>query len=96
MNMKDNSIVLRRAKADLNEGLIFARYADQAAEGFFRFMLGKNFKTIIATAFLEGGHALSFENAVFVEKDQKIVGMNSAFSGVQRRDFSDEPIMLFE
>ena len=93
MNISENSIHLRSARPEYDEGIIFARYADQAAEGFFRFMLGKNFKTIIATAFLEGGHALSFENAVFVEKDQKIVGMSSAFSGVQQRSFSDKPLL---
>ncbi|MBL1214353.1 MAG: GNAT family N-acetyltransferase [Ignavibacteriae bacterium] len=90
--MKDNSILLRPARPEYKEGLIFARYADQAAEGFFRFMLGKKFKTIIANAFLEERHALSFENVMFAEKEERIVGMSSAFSGVQQRDFSDEPL----
>lgn len=92
MNMNENSLHLRPARPEYNEGVIFARYVDQAAEGFFRFLLGKNFETIIATAFMESGHALSFENAVFVEKDARIVGMSSTYTGVQRRVFSDEPL----
>ncbi|MFC2136073.1 GNAT family N-acetyltransferase [Bacteroidota bacterium] len=92
MNIKENSLFLRPARPDYDEGLLFARYIDQAAEGFFRFLLGKNSKTIIATAYLESGHTLSFENVVFVEKDERIVGMSSTFTGVQHRDFSDEPL----
>ena len=92
MNINENSILLRPARPEYDEGLLFARYIDQAAEGFFRFMLGKNSKTIIATAFLELGHTLSFENVVFVEKDARIVGMSSTFTGVQHRDYSDEPL----
>ena len=93
MNKNENSVHLRPARPEYDEGLIFARYLDQAAEGFFQFMLGKNSKTIIANAFLELGHSLSFENVVFVEKDTRIVGMSSTFTGVKHRDFSDEPLM---
>ena len=92
MNEIENSVILRPARPDYDEGLLFARYLDQAAEGFFRIMLGKNSEPIIATAFLEPGHTLSFENVVFVEKNSKIVGMSSTFSGLQHRDFSDEPL----
>jgi ribosomal protein S18 acetylase RimI-like enzyme len=92
MCINENSIHLRPAKQEYNEGLIFARYIDQAAEGFFRFLLGKNSETIIATAFLELRHALSFENVVFVEKNARIVGMSSTFTGIQHRGFSDEPL----
>ena len=38
--MDRHSIILRAAKPTLDEGLAFARYLDEAAEGFFRFMLG--------------------------------------------------------
>lgn len=92
MSINKNSVILRPARPEYDEGLLFARYLDQAAEGFFRFMLGNNSKTIIATAFLELGHTLSFENVVFVEKDERIVGMSSTFTGVQHRNFSDEPL----
>jgi len=92
MNIIENTLHLRPARPEYNEGLIFARYTDQAAEGFFRFLLGKNSETILATAFLELRHALSFENVVFVEKDARIVGMSSTYTGVQHRDFSDEPL----
>ncbi len=92
MSIKEKSLVLRAGKPDYNEGQIFAQYLDQAGEGFFRFMLGKNFNTIIAAAFIEKQHALSFENVVFVEKDEIIVGMSSTYTGVQHRAFSDDPL----
>ncbi len=39
--MDRHSINLRAAKPTLDEGLAFAHYVDVAAEGFFRFMLGR-------------------------------------------------------
>ena len=92
MNKTENTVHLRPARPEYNEGLIFACFIDQAAEGFFRFLLGKNSETIIATAFLELNHSLSYEHVVFVEKDQSIVGMSSTFTGVQNRKFSNEPL----
>ena len=35
------SIIFRTANPTLDDGLAFARYLDEAAEGFFRFMLGR-------------------------------------------------------
>jgi ribosomal protein S18 acetylase RimI-like enzyme len=92
MDSKDYSISLRPAKPKFEEGLQFAQYLDQAAEGFFRTMLGRQSDSIIATAFIESGHSLSYENVIFVEVDKKIVGMSSAFSGKQQQKFSDEPL----
>ena len=42
---------LRAARPEFGDGLLFARYMDQAAEGFFGFMLGANAENIIASAF---------------------------------------------
>ncbi len=92
MDIKKQSILLRPAKPDFDEGLQFARYLDQAAEGFFRVMLGRESESIIASAFIDSGHALSHENVVFAEVDRKIVGMSSTFTEKQHRMFSDEPL----
>jgi len=45
--MVPHSIIVRAAKPTLDEGLAFARYLDEAAEGFFRFMLGRRARHII-------------------------------------------------
>ena len=45
--MDRHPIVLRAANPAFDEGLAFARYADEAAEGFFRFMLGRRAGYII-------------------------------------------------
>ena len=81
--------LLRPATPDPGEGLLFARYMDQAAEGFFGFMLGRNAERIIACAFCEPGHSLSFEHVVFAERVGVVAGMVSAFTGAQHRSFSE-------
>ena len=92
MDVKEQSILLRPAKPEFDEGLQFAHYLDQAAEGFFRVMLGSESESIIASAFIDSGHALSHENVMFAEVDTKIVGMSSTFTEKQHRMFSDEPL----
>lgn len=92
-DIKKHSVLLRPAKPDFSEGLQFAYYLDQAAEGFFRFMLGSDSESIIATAFIDSSHSLSHENVVFAEVDTKVVGMSSTFTEKQHRTFSDEPLL---
>lgn len=65
---------------------------DQAAEGFFRFMLGKRVDTIIASAFADPGHTLSYECVTFAVLGDELVGMTCAFTGAQQRGFSDKPL----
>ncbi len=93
MDIKEQSVILRPATPNFNEGLKFAYYLDQAAEGFFRFMLGCESESIIATAFMDSSHTLSYENVVFAEVDTKIVGMSSTFTEKQKRTFSEEPLV---
>ncbi|MCP4398740.1 MAG: GNAT family N-acetyltransferase [bacterium] len=90
--MEHHSIILRAANPSFDEGLIFARYADEVAEGFFRFMLGRNVITILATAYLQPNHDHSYQNVTFAERDNGIVGMASGYSGKQRHHFSDQPL----
>ncbi len=92
MVLKKQSIHLRPANAVFVEGLQFACYLDQAAEGFFRAMLGRDSENIIASAFLDSGHSLSHEHVIFAEDDETIVGMISSFSEKQHRSFSNEPL----
>jgi ribosomal protein S18 acetylase RimI-like enzyme len=86
------TVLLRPAQPDPAEGPPFARYLDQAAEGFFGFLLGADSETITAAAFLEPGHALSWENVIFAERDGRLVGMSLAYTGARHRGFSDEPL----
>jgi len=83
--MDRHAIVLRAANPTFDEGLAFARYVDQAAEGFFRFWLGPGVGYIIATAFAQPDHDLSYQNVTFAERDNVIVGMVSGFTAEQRR-----------
>lgn len=90
--MEKQTILLRHARPEKREGLLFARYLDQAAEGFFGFMLGRNAGNIIASAFVESGHSLSYANVMFAELGGEVVGMSSAYTGAQHRGFSEEPL----
>ncbi len=90
--MDRHSIVLRVAKPTFDEGLAFARYLDEAAEGFFRFMLGRRVGHIIATAFVQPNHDLSYQNVTFAERDTVIVGMVSGYTAEQHRRSSRQSL----
>jgi len=90
--MQQLSTVLRAARPDLDEGRIFARYLDRAAEGFFRFWLGRNAADIIAKAFIQPDHNLSYQNVTFAERGGIVVGMVSGYTAEQHRQSSDLPL----
>ncbi len=90
--MDRHSIVLRAANPTFDEGLAFARYLDQAAKRFFRFMLGRRAGHIIATAFAQPDHALSYQTVTFAERDNAIVGMFSGHTAEQHRRFPRQPL----
>ena len=90
--MNQDSIALRAAKPTFEEGLVFARYLDVAAEGFFRIMLGRRVADIIATVFARPDHDYSFQNVIFAEHDKAIVGMASGFTAEQHHRSSDQQL----
>ena len=92
--MDQHSIILRAAKPTFDEGLVFARYLDQAAEGFFRIILGRRVADIVATAYTQPNNDYSHQNVTFVERDEVIVGMVSGYTAEQRRRFSEQPLKL--
>ena len=92
--MDNHSIILRAAQPTFDEGLEFARYLDEAGEGFFRFMLGRRVGDIIATAYTQPDHNFSYQNATFAEHDKVIVGMVSGCTAEQHRRSSDQPLKL--
>jgi ribosomal protein S18 acetylase RimI-like enzyme len=90
--MDQHAIKLRCANPTFDDGLAFARYLDQAAEGFFRLMLGNRVEQIIATAFVEPAHDLAYQNVTFAERDDVIVGMASGYSAEQHHRSSSRPL----
>ena len=90
--MHPHSTILRAAKPTLGEGRVFARYLDQAAEGFFRFILGRRSVDILAKAFTQSDHDLSYQNVTFAERNKVIVGMASGYTADQHRCSSDRPL----
>ena len=90
--MDRHLIVLRAANPAVDEGLAFARFLDEAAKGFFRFWLGRRSVQIIAMAFVQPDHDLSYQNVIFAERDNVIVGMVLGFTAEQHRRSSHDPL----
>ena len=90
--MSRDAIVLRTAEPTLEEGLVFARYLDQAAEGFMRFLLGRRSPEILAAAYTRPDNDYSFQNVTFAESGGSIVGMACGFTAAERGRFSDRPL----
>jgi len=84
---------LRPAMPVLDEGRRFATYLDTAAEGFFRAMLGGQVERIVAEAFLQTGHDLSYEQVIFAERSGQIVGMASGYTAEEHGRSSDDVLV---
>ena len=84
--------MLRPAQPTLAEGLVFARYLDWAAEGFFRFWLGRRAGELVAQAYVEPDNEYSFQNVTFAELDGRVVGMAVGSTAERRHEFSDRPL----
>ena len=83
-------IVIRPAKATYEEGVAYAKFLNQAADGFIRFMLGAKFAEVIADTFATPAHDFSFENALVAERNASIVGTVAGYTAQQHSDSSDE------
>ena len=86
-NIQDDTIIIREAKPDLEEGLVFAKLFDEASEGFFKSMLGIKTYEIIADAFVKSNNEYSFENVMMIEYKRKIVGMVSGYTYAEKEGF---------
>lgn len=86
------SVTIRPAVATTDEGLLFARYLNVAADGAFRALLGRQHDRVIAEAYLSPGHDLSYETAVFAERSGHIAGMASGYTSRQHELSSDAPL----
>jgi ribosomal protein S18 acetylase RimI-like enzyme len=90
--MTSDSVTVRPAVPTIEEGLLFARYLNMAADGAFRGLLGRVYARVIGEAYVSPGHDLSYETAVFAERSGRIVGMASGYTSQQHEQSSDEPL----
>jgi len=94
-NIQDDTIIIREAKPDLEEGLVFAQLFDEASEGFFKSMLGKKTYEIIADAFVKSNNEYSFENVTMIEYKSKIVGMVSGYTYTEKQGYKKNILSQF-
>ena len=90
--MASESVTVRPAVPTIDEGLLFARYLNVAADGAFRALLGRGYDRVIGEAYLSPGHDLSHEAAAFAERSGQIAGMASGYTSQQHEQSSDEPL----
>jgi ribosomal protein S18 acetylase RimI-like enzyme len=91
--MEERQLILRPARPEFEEGIVFAQYLDAAADGLFRLMIGKAVDRVVATAFLEPGNDLSYEHVVFAEEDTTIIGMVSSYSSQEHRQSTEDALI---
>jgi ribosomal protein S18 acetylase RimI-like enzyme len=80
-------ITIRPGNPTFDEGLVCAKYMDEAAEGFFTSMLGKKAYEKIAAVYIEKNNGYSYEYVVFAELDNEIVGMWSGYTYQDKNEF---------
>lgn len=86
------TISLRPADPTLGDGYTFAGLLEQAQEGLFRIALGCKANEIVARAFLEPRHDLSYEFVTFAERNGRIVGMGAGYTAEAHRRFTGQPL----
>lgn len=90
--MASESITVRPGVATTDEGVLFARYLNVAADGAFRALLGRDYERVIGEAYVSPGHDLSYDTVAFAERGGLIAGMASGFTSQQHEQSSDEPL----
>jgi ribosomal protein S18 acetylase RimI-like enzyme len=90
--MNQPSVIIRAANPTYDEGISCARYLNEAAEGFFRFMYGRRFLHIIAQAYIQPNNSYSFQNVSFATYDNNIFGMTLGYTLKQFHVFSGQPL----
>ena len=90
--MPEPTITLRPADPTREHGLAFARLLDLAQEGMFRWKLGRAAGDVIASAYVQHGHDLSYEYVIFAEQAGRIVGAASGYTGEEHRHHTHEPL----
>jgi len=94
--IKDDLILIRKAKPDLDEGIAFAHYFNEAAEGFFKSTLGERAFEIIADAYVKTNNEYSYENVVVIEYKGDIVGMASGYTYFEKVGFEKRILSEFK
>ncbi len=92
---QDPTIIIRKGKPDLEEGLVFAELFDQASEGFFRSVLGTKMHEIIAEAYVKSNNEYSFENASIIDYNNTVVGMVSGYTLAEKEGFKKNILTQF-
>ena len=83
------SVSFRPAAATIDDGLVFARLLDAAHEGKYRQVLGRRAGSIVAEAYTQPGHDLSYQHVTFVEERGRVVGMASGYTAEAHRHSTD-------
>lgn len=89
----NSEVRLRPAEPTFEDGHLYAKYLEYATEGLFRILLGRGYAKVIAAAFHDPNHDMSYQNATFAMRDNRVVGLLSAYSGTAAERHRDQPLM---
>lgn len=92
--MSRHSVPIRAANQSYEEGLLYAHYLDEAFEGLFRTVVGRQYAAIVATAYTQPDHDFSYQNTLFGEHDGAVVGMVCGYTAEQHRRSPFQPLRL--
>jgi len=87
-NTHNDEIIIRAAKPEKDEGIVFAQFLDEASEGFIKSMLGNKVYEIISDAYVKSNNDYSFENAYMIEFKSEVVGIVSGYTTVEKEGFN--------
>jgi ribosomal protein S18 acetylase RimI-like enzyme len=94
--MGQEQIVIRPARPTEDDGMAFGRLIHEVTEGALRFLLGRRVVEILCSAFREPDHDLSFQNTLFAQSDESVVGMVVGYPAGPNRRSSYRPLMAAE
>lgn len=87
-------VLLRPAVPSVEEGRLFARFLDVAQENWYRAALGRQACDVIAHAYTQPDHELSYQYVTFAEQEWRIVGMASGYSSDAHRCFTNQLLKI--
>lgn len=78
-------IDLRPAQPTMKEGLVYAQHMNLLSPGFKK-IYGEEADEVVATAYMQPGHILSFEHVVFAELNDEVIGTLACFTQEQHTE----------
>ena len=78
-SLNSTGLTIRKGKATKPDGLVYAQHLKELNPGFNR-LYGEEAEDVIATAYAQPGHILSFEHVEFAVQNDEIIGSLACYT----------------